>query len=202
MVVSGQLPNTSVSRVCSTLMSSAIVTSIVFLGNGAATIAQNYDYMKPVVSHNNEETNIYTSFLNKPSIYVNMPGYSNNDNINAGIETLIISDEKLDNLKKIETIASLTDNWNENGARAFSKTLMDKVRNLVMLLEFQPEIFPTACDSLQLEYDKADGAHMEIELTEDKSAEIFYVSSAGDENIRNIEASAERINEAVREFYG
>ena len=79
---------------------------------------------------------------------------------------------------------------------------MDKVRNLVMLLEFQPEIFPTACDSLQLEYDKADGAHMEIELTEDKSAEIFYVSSAGDENIRNIEASAERINEAVREFYG
>lgn len=70
-----------------------------------------------------------------------------------------------------------------------------------MALEIQPEIFPTACESLQLEYDKADGSHLEIELNESENAEVFLVDASGHESIKNISASTEAINKVVNDFY-
>lgn len=115
---------------------------------------------------------------------------------------MTVNEEKLGNLKKLKEIAMLQDNWNANGAEAFSVGLISKVRNIIVFLEIQPEVFPTACGSLQLEYDKQDGSHMEIELTESDNAEIFVVDSMGCESIRTIRASIEVINKVVSEFYG
>lgn len=69
-------------------------------------------------------------------------------------------------------------------------------------MDIQPEVFPTACESLQLECDKQDGSHMEIELTEDESAEFFVVDSRGGETIGDIQAGIEAINKMVNAFYG
>lgn len=71
-----------------------------------------------------------------------------------------------------------------------------------MFLEIQPEVFPTACESLQLEYDKADGSHMEIELNESEKAEVFLVDNNECESVRSISASIEAINKVVNDFYG
>lgn len=128
--------------------------------------------------------------------------YSSDKSIISGVEKVIVSGEKLENLKKLETIAMLQDNWNANGAKAFSASLISKVRNIILFLDIQPEVFPTACESLQLEYDKQDGSHMEIELTESESAEIFVVDSTGCESIRNIRSGIEVINKVVSDFYG
>jgi hypothetical protein len=115
---------------------------------------------------------------------------------------VVISEEKLENLKKLEVIAHLEDNWNANGAKAFADGLITKVRNLVMFLEIQPEVFPTACESLQLEYDKEDGSHLEIELNESENAEVFLVDDNGRESVKSISASIGAINKVVSEFYG
>lgn len=197
-----QLPDTSISKVYSTLVGGVIATSIVVMGNGAVSIGQNYDCTGQIVCHYDEKTNVYASFSTEPSISFNVPGYSNNESISSGVEKVVISEEKLENLKKIETIALLQDDWNANGAKAFSASLITKVRNLIMFLKIQPEVFPTACESLQLEYDKADGSHMEIELTESEEAEVFVVDNKGCESIINISASIEAINKVVSDFYG
>ena len=197
-----QLPDTSISKVYSTLVGGVIATSIVVMGNGAVSIGQNYDCTGQIVFHYDEKTNVYASFSTEPSISFNVPGYSNNESISSGVEKVVISEEKLENLKKIETIALLQDDWNANGAKAFSASLITKVRNLIMFLNIQPEVFPTACESLQLEYDKADGSHMEIELTESEEAEVFVVDNKGCESIINISASIEAINKVVSDFYG
>lgn len=196
-----QLPDTNISRVYGTLVSAATVISIVFSGNQVLT-ADLGNNQGQVVSYANEKTNIYKSFTTDFCIPFNMQGYSNNKNIDSGIEKVIISEEKLENLKKLETIASLKDNWNGNDAKAFQESLITKVRNIITFLDIQPEVFPTACESLQLEYDKLDGSHMEIELTESNEAEIFVVDSMKGESITNIQASVEEINKAVSAFYG
>ena len=197
-----QLPDASISKVYSTLVRGVIATSVVVMGNGAVSIGHAHDCIGQIVCYHNEKTNVYASFFTEPSISLDIPGYSNIESINSGVEKVVISEEKLENLKKLEAIAHLEDNWNENGAKAFADSLITKVRNLVMFLEIQPEVFPTACESLQLEYDKADGSHLEIELNESENAEVFLVDDNGCESIVSISASIEAINKVVSDFYG
>lgn len=204
MIAVKQLPNTSISKVYSTLVGSVIATSIVVMGNGAVSVKHVHacEYTRPIICCHNEKTNVYASFMSVPSISFDVSGYSNNESTSSGVEKVIISEEKLDNLKKLEAIAHLEDNWNANGAKAFTDSLITKVRNLVMFLEIQPEVFPTACESLQLEYDKTDGSHLEIELNESENAEVFQVDDSGCESVISISASIEAINKVVSDFYG
>ena len=197
-----QIPDTSISKVYSTLVGGVIATSIIVMGNGAVSVGHNYAYTEQKVCYYNEKTNVYASFSTEPSISLNLPGYSNSENTSAGVEEVVISEDKIENLKKLETIALLRDNWNLNGAKAFTDSLIKKGRDLILFLEIQPEIFPTACESLQLEYDREDGSHMEIELTDRDEAEIFMVDTKGGESFVNISASLENINKVVRDFYG
>lgn len=202
MMTEKQLPDTSISKVYSTLVGGVLATSIIVMGNGAVTTGNNYDCLEQKISYQNEKANIYTSSALGSCISLNIPGYSNRESIISGVQKMIISEEKLENLKKLEAIALLQDNWNANGAKAFSTSLISKVRNIIIFLKIQPEIFPTACESLQLEYDKQDGSHMEIELTESENAEVFVVDNMGCERIINIQASIETINKVVNDFYG
>lgn len=202
MMTENQMSNISINKVCSTFAGGVLATSIIIMGNGTVTLGYNSNCTGQIVNHFNEKTNIYTSFDSKPYISFSIPGYSNNKSVISGVDKVTINEEKLQNIKKLETIAMLQDNWNANGAKAFSTSLISKVQNIIVFLEIQPEVFPTACESLQLEYDKQDGSHMEIELTESENAEIFVVDSMGCESIRNIQASIEVINKVVRDFYG
>lgn len=202
MMTAKQLPSQSINKVYSTLVSSALAISVIVMGNEAVSIGNSIGYPEQVVNCQNEKTNVYTSFISVPCISLNIYGYSNNENLSSSVKKVIISEEKLENLKKLETIASLQDDWNANGAKAFPNSLISKARNIIVLLEIQPEIFPTACGSLQLEYDKQDGSHMEIEITENKDAEIFLVDNKGRENIISIQSDAKEINRAVNDFYG
>lgn len=109
---------------------------------------------------------------------------------------------KAHNLKKLEAIRSLGDNWNGNGAAAFNPALVDKVENMINELIIQPEIFPTALNTIQLEYDNSRKDHMEIEICEDDMAEVFIVKFNGEEISDTIPATADSINERVSDFYG
>jgi hypothetical protein len=201
MMMLKQLPDASINKICNTFVGSILVTSIIS-ENGNVTMDCNYCNSGQIVRHDNEKTNVYKSFTTDYCINFNMRGYSNNKSDDFGIEKVTISEEKLENLKKIETIAALNDNWNANGAKAFSPSLIKKVRSIITLLDIQPEVFPTACESLQLEYDKQDGSHMEIELVEGDEAEVFLSDNEGHESLKNIQANFGAINEVVNDFYG
>lgn len=122
-------------------------------------------------------------------------------NTEKNITNIILDEEKRANLKKLEQIASLPNNWNENGANAFSKQLLSKVRNLIIFLNTQPEIFPTACDTIQLEYDKNNGAHLEIEIGENDLAEVYLIKSNGEDEFKNVSSDVYTINKVVEKFY-
>ena len=109
---------------------------------------------------------------------------------------------KIHNKQKLASIRSMKKNWNGNGAPAFSKKLIDKVENLLNKLVIQPEIFPTALGTIQLEYDNSRRDHMEIEIGVSEVAEVFIVKFNGEELTENINVTAEIINERVQSFYG
>lgn len=109
---------------------------------------------------------------------------------------------KAHNLKKLEAIRSFGDNWNGNGAPAFKPSLVARAEDLINELNIQPEVFPTALNTIQLEYDNSRKDHMEIEICEDDTAEIFIVKFNGEEISDTIPATAAGINEMVSDFYG
>ncbi len=109
---------------------------------------------------------------------------------------------KADNLKKLKMIKGLKDGWNGNDAPAFSDLVIDNVCGIIEKIDIQPEVFPTALGSIQLEYDNSRRDHMEIEINDSDLAEIFIVKYSGEEYFESIAATSEEINKRVGEFYG
>lgn len=112
------------------------------------------------------------------------------------------SDVLNENLAKLKMIAGLKKNWNGNGASPFQPKLIAKVTGLLRDLQIQPEIFPTAIQTIQLEYDNSRHDHMEIEIGTDTIAEVFIVTYQGNEILEQISSDASVLNERILAFYG
>jgi hypothetical protein len=67
---------------------------------------------------------------------------------------------------KISSYEYLPINWNGNGATAISKDVIENALKLLNMIDHQPEIFPTARNTIQFEYEKDDN-YLEIEIFSD-----------------------------------
>ena len=113
---------------------------------------------------------------------------------------IIINEDILSNMNKLSEISKLQSNWNGNGALPFSKALIDKVRSILLTLPIQPEVFPTADNSIQLEYDGKNKSYLEFQIYEDADTEIFCVDQLGREKDWTI-ANNSSLNEVILQFY-
>ena len=115
---------------------------------------------------------------------------------------MYISNRLLLNLEKLKQIKALGDNWNGNGAHSFSDILLQKTNNIIRGLIYQPELFPTAADSIQIEYDGDKGSYLELQLNESDQADVYEVRKDGSEREYKIAATVSSINKVVNDFYG
>lgn len=109
--------------------------------------------------------------------------------------------DKKNNLNKLEEIASLKEDWDHKGAKAFSREQIMKVRDLIIFLSVQPEIIPTACGTIQLEYEKENGAYLEFEIKEDDIIRIYEEHPEGKNSGEIVDADIGTINRIVQDFY-
>lgn len=108
--------------------------------------------------------------------------------------------KKLNNFKKLFDISKLEDNWNFSGAKPISETIIFDCLNIINGIKIQPQIFPTARDSIQFEYEKENEDYLEFEIFCDK---IVMFSIIGDqENEEEIPNNIDKINEVVLNFHG
>lgn len=198
---SNQLRNTKINRVYTTVSGFAVM-SILVLGKGVITTSNNFDEPRQNIYYDGDKTSIYKSFTDSFCMIHTIPGYSDTKSIDLGVEKIMINEEKAENLRKINSIAALGDDWNGNGAKAFDFELIERVRQIITCLDIQPELFPTACESIQLEYDKTDGSYMEIEIGKSKFVEVFVVDCTGKEIFSSVSANVDSLNKVVNEFYG
>lgn len=87
--------------------------------------------------------------------------------------------QKLDNLDALNSFLHLKENWNENGSEKISKSLVEFCKSIVKKLDIQPEVFPTAANSIQFEYEK-DKVYCEFNIFTDK---IEFYQETEDEEI-------------------
>ena len=114
---------------------------------------------------------------------------------------VIMNDIIKENLEKIQNISQLKDDWNGNGASAVKDTLIKKMKYLILRLNIQPEIFPTARGSIQFEYEKETGEYLEFELF-DTRLEVLTMGSDGNNYSYDMDIDIEEINKVVDKFYG
>lgn len=99
----------------------------------------------------------------------------------------------------LDEIAHLEENWNGNGASAFSEKHVDTMKKLISELKKQPFISPTAKGSIQFEYEDEQGNYLEFELFPDNSVKKFYYSKDNVASTENI--TIEKVSDAVNDFY-
>ncbi len=117
----------------------------------------------------------------------------------AAYASYLYGKDKITNLKRLSDIEKLPSNWNNNGADKIPDAVIKNVRKLLMRLEFQPEIFPTACDAVQLEWDNNE-EYLEMEILKN-SINVFQIDAEGSEKQSTIAIDFEKVKHIVREFY-
>lgn len=75
---------------------------------------------------------------------------------------------------KIDEISNLKKNWNGNNAQPFNDKIINNALLFLKFSLYKPEIFPTASNSIQLEYEKENGEYLEFEIKENV-IEIFRI---------------------------
>lgn len=105
-----------------------------------------------------------------------------------------------ENLRKLEQISLLADNWDGNGSKAFDKQLIAKVKDLIGVLDVQPEIFPLSYGSIQMEYEKEDDSYLEIEINLNDTWDVFELNENGEESAFSVVADAEVVNKVAKDF--
>ena len=82
--------------------------------------------------------------------------------------------DRENNIEKLNLFLELKDNWNDNNVKPFTSKLIEKVKLIISNVDYQPYIFPTACNSIQLEYEMENGNYLEFEIFEN-SIKVFQV---------------------------
>jgi len=89
-------------------------------------------------------------------------------------------DPLLKNLQKLRTIKLLPKGWNGQGSNPFSDNLIQKIFTIVRELQFQPDIFPTGRNSIQLEFEIGDD-YLEFEVFEEKIIALIQFDERDEE---------------------
>lgn len=72
------------------------------------------------------------------------------------------------NLMKLEEIVNYKKNWNNYDAEPINKAVIARVKCILNILPYPPEIVPTAQECIQLEYNNDDeGKYLELVIYED-----------------------------------
>ena len=114
---------------------------------------------------------------------------------------LSMNKEYLNNIQKLSEIGNLPENWNGYTATTFSKEFIGYLKQNILMLDKQPEIFPIAYGNVQFEYDHEDGGYLEFEISPDSVIKCYIEEPDGEYKEYPI-ADFNMINQEVKNFYG
>lgn len=128
----------------------------------------------------------------------------NKSNDSWGSMSKVVDIMKCMNLNKIEFMKAFTEDWNGNGAKAFSVKAIQLFEEIINSLVKQPEIAPTGRNSLLMQYELDDKSILAFEVRENVTEKVFVpqgnytmieTETFTDDFVQNISASVEK-------FYG
>lgn len=130
-----------------------------------------------------------------------IPAYNGNT-ILSDVGVSMESNIKMKNIEKLNLIANFEENWNGYNAPKFDSALIDKAKEFIQQISFQPEVFPIPGGAIQFEYNKDNGEYLELEISLDTIVSVFQIKESGEEREYEIKSYIHEINKIVEEFYG
>lgn len=112
------------------------------------------------------------------------------------------NDAVINNLKLLDDFGKLEDNWDGYDAPGFTakESLIRFCKETISCLGFnQPSIFPTARNSIQLEYEKENGEYLEFEVYDTNKISYLHINHNQEESEKEISSIAE-LKEIVLAF--
>lgn len=111
-------------------------------------------------------------------------------------------EDMLKAFRKLRNILGYGDNWDGDGGKPFDIKLVEVVKNILVGISLQPEIFPTGRGSIQMEYEGTNESYLEIEIKSQDKATVYMVRKDGTETEKDIAPDVTSINRFIEEFYG
>ena len=103
------------------------------------------------------------------------------------------------NLGILDSFLNLKPNWNCYSAVGFTEAHIDIVKSLIKTLPYQPEVFPTARESVLLEYEKGNGEFLSFEIRKNGGIDMFSIHNDG-ETIE-VKTNKEDMIEKIDQFF-
>ena len=183
---------TGIERKRNQIVDKASKKALFVLFAGATLLASTSDTGEQVVILGHNSMPSYVSYVENQS-------YNGTVCMSQVVDAL-----KCANLDKIKSMASFAEDWNGNGARAFSKKAIDVFEKIISVLSIQPQIAPTGRNSLLMQYELEDNSMLAFEVSEDKTEKVCVPQ--GKYELATIELITENIEmnieKSVVEFYG
>jgi len=107
-----------------------------------------------------------------------------------------------ESIAKLSALRNLEDNWGDHGCDKFSSEHINFVEDIIKKLTYQPYIFPTMNDSIQLEYE-IDNDYLEFEIFSNFMIKVFNYHFNNEENstIRSEYIKENDIYKIVEEYF-
>ena len=102
-------------------------------------------------------------------------------------------DVRSENLKRLEALTSLGDNWNGYGAHPIPNRVIERARQFLSTItpNQQPVIIaPTGRSTIQMEYPDLDTKYLEIEISDDTVAVLYKLPNEDEVELENITKEA------------
>lgn len=125
--------------------------------------------------------------------------YNNHLTGNSGI-----NQKQLDNLDRLYNISLLEDGWNGYGSKKINEISIEVSKNIIKNISFQPIIYPTGRDSIQMQFELKDRSYLEFEIFQEKITcmvvpkRVYAKASFKKLKITDVYL----ISRIVKEFYG
>lgn len=110
--------------------------------------------------------------------------------------------EKQENLAILDSFITLQDNWDGCNAVAPEEQIIKLVKDFILQLKWQPEIFPTPDGGIQLEYTVGANQHLNIEILSEQTVNIFEMFADRTYSEETIHYDVKDIKRRIDRFYG
>lgn len=123
------------------------------------------------------------------------------DSVNISSYNSSLSQDK--NKDKLNSIRKLEYNWNDNDAEAIDKIICDNILKIIEEVIIQPKMFPTANNSIQLEYYdyKDKNKYLEFEVFKDYINIYEVLSNSKEKSYIINSVNVNKINSIIMDFY-
>lgn len=105
-----------------------------------------------------------------------------------------------ENLRKLNDIKNLKDNWNGYNAKSIPKEIIEKTKKIITNLSYQPFLAPTGRETIQIEFELTDASYLGFEIFKNKITMLYVPQRDYKNAIEKPLKNENKLNNIIKDF--